>query len=69
MKDFELKLKELIIKAGNESGTIELWCWNNDISKSTISRFLNGQGNMRLSTLYRICEALDTQIKLVKTKK
>lgn len=42
--------------------TVEEFCWENDISKATVSNFLNSKKDFQVSTLLKIAEALDKDL-------
>lgn len=52
------RLRQRILKRGYE--TVELFAHENDIPKSTLSEILSGKNDPRLTTLFKICSALDT---------
>lgn len=43
-------------------GTVEQFCWDNDLSKTTLSNFLNKRKDTRAGTILKIVEALGLQI-------
>ena len=51
------KLKQRILKNGYE--TVELFAHENGIPKSTLSELLSGKNDPRLTTLLKMCAALD----------
>jgi len=53
-------IQKRIKKAGYE--TIEKFCFENEIPKSTFSEFLSGKYDPKLSTLEKISEALGTSV-------
>lgn len=54
------KIKELREKQGK---TIERLAYENDITKSTLSRIERGLVDPKLTTIYKIAEALECNIK------
>lgn len=42
--------------------TVEEFCWENEISKATLSNFLNSKKDFQVSTLIKIAEALDKDL-------
>jgi transcriptional regulator with XRE-family HTH domain len=51
------KLKQRILKGGYE--TVELFAHEHGIPKSTLSELLSGKNDPRLTTLLKICAALE----------
>jgi len=51
------KLRQRILKSGYE--TVELFAHENGIPKSTLSELLSGKNDPRLTTVFKICAALD----------
>ncbi len=58
LSHFGDKLRQRILKSGYE--TVELFAHENSIPKSTLSEILSGKNDPRLTTLYKICVALET---------
>lgn len=46
----------------SDTGSIELFAHENQIPKSTLSEFLNGKNDPRLSTLTKICAGLEIKL-------
>jgi hypothetical protein len=53
------QVKELIAKS---YPTVEKFCWDNDLSKATLSNFLLGKKDFQVSTLAKIARALNKKI-------
>ena len=62
MNDIEEKLRHLIRVAAHEEGSVEAWCWENELPKSTISDFMRSKSDLRFSTLSKICVALGVEL-------
>ena len=52
------KLRQQILKSGYE--TVELFAHEHGIPKSTLSEVLSGKNDPRITTLLKICSALET---------
>ena len=52
------RLRQRILKSGYE--TVELFAHEHGIPKSTLSELLSGKNDPRLTTLFKICAALET---------
>ena len=42
--------------------TVEQFCWDNDLSKATVSNFLRGKKDFQVSTLIKIADALGMKL-------
>lgn len=62
MSDLKKKIKFKLDEAVSEAGSYEGWCWDHDINKGTLSYFLRGKTDIKLSTLEKICDALGLKL-------
>lgn len=42
--------------------TVEQFCWDKDVAKSTVSNFLNADRDPRFSTIEKLAEALGKKV-------
>lgn len=56
--------KTLISYIEKNYRSIEEFCWDKELSKATVSNFLNSKKDFQLSTLIKIAKAMDKKIKI-----
>lgn len=44
--------------------TVEQFCWDRGVNKATISNFLRGKNDFRISTLVQIAEACEMELEI-----
>lgn len=62
-KDPLTKLRSQLIKLIEQDyKTVEEFCWDKDLNKATISNFLRGKKDFRVSTLVKIAAAVGGEL-------
>ncbi len=54
--------KELLQEVKTQKITVEQFCWERNLNKATISNFVNGKKDFRVSTLVQIANALKKKL-------
>ncbi|PIP93303.1 MAG: hypothetical protein COW00_09685 [Bdellovibrio sp. CG12_big_fil_rev_8_21_14_0_65_39_13] len=64
-QDVFLKMREsLKLYISKNYSSTEEFCWDKDVNKATVSNFLNGKKDFQLSTLIKIAQAMEKNLKI-----
>ena len=64
MDEFLEKLRFLIRLDAEEAGSVEAWCWEKDLPKSTISAFLTKNRLPSITTIFAILNAVGARVEI-----